>query len=67
MKSQALLNRREQVDDIIEEEKTPVPRLEVLIVQGTDEVGPVNIPLPETPEPKRGVLSRTEGTPYCAD
>ena len=39
-------------------------RLDEMIMLGTDDLGPVNTPLTETPEPKRGVFSRSEGTPY---
>ena len=52
---------------MLEEEKSPVPRLDERIMQCTDDLGPVNTPLLETPEPKRGVFSRSEGAPYSAD
>ena len=52
-KAQITLNRQEQVDKMVEEEKSPMPRLDERIMQETDEMGPVNTPLPETPEPKR--------------
>ena len=32
-----------------------------------DEPGAVNTPLLKTPEPKRGILLKTEGTLYFAD
>ena len=54
-KTQTPLNRPEQVDKMLEEEKSPVPHLDERIMQGTDDLGMVNTRLPETAEPKRGV------------
>ena len=65
-KAQITLNRQEQVDKMVEEEKSPMPRLDERIMQGTDDLRQVNTPIPETPEMKRGIFSRSEGTPYFA-
>ena len=52
---------------MLEEEETSAPRLDERTMQVADAPGPVNTVLPETPEPKRGIFSKTEGTPYFAD
>ena len=67
MKLQVPLNRREQVDKMLEEESSPMPRLDERIIQGTVELGPVNTPLPKTIEPTCRVFSGTKRTPYFAD
>ena len=51
-KAQNPLNRREQVDNMFEEDKSLVPRLDERIMQVKDELGPVNTPLPDTSESK---------------
>ena len=52
---------------MLEAEETPAPRLDERIVKGTEDLGPVNTPLPEAPKPKREVFSRTGGALYFAD
>ena len=41
-KAQTPLNRREQVDKMLEEAKSPVPRRDERIMQGTDDLGLVH-------------------------
>ena len=64
MKLKVPLNHRAQADKMLEEEKTPAPRLDERLMQSTVEPGPVNKRLPETTETKRGIFPRTEGVPY---
>ena len=45
MKSQVPLNRRAQVDKMLDEEETPSSRLDERTMQEGDDPGPVNTPL----------------------
>ena len=63
-KSFVPFNHQTQADMVLVEEKGPVPLLDEQVVREVEAREPVNTLLPKPPEPKRGVFSRVEGTPY---